>query len=570
MKAPRLRPGVMRFVERSGLAIRGVGTVIYAFGNCRIDSTRFEILRDGRPMAVEPQVLELLIALVEQRERVVSKDALLEKVWKRRIVSDTTLSSRIKSARQVIGDDGTRQDLIRTIHGRGFRFVGEVTVTPGSPAPAPPAPAVPVATERPATHYARSGDVHVAYQLFGSGPVNLVLAPGFVSHIENYWDSPAMSRWLGGLGGIGRVAMFDKRGTGLSDRVSALPGVDERMDDLRAVMDAAGFETAYLIGASEGGSLTAVYCAHHPERCDGLILYGAFAQFKHWFRDAAALQVLYDYIEAAWGSGQSLAMFAPSVVGDPEFLNWWGKFERLGATPGSAVALMKMNSRIDISDVLPTIQVPTLVLHVANDVLIDPQAGRDLAAQIPGAQHIELPGSDHLPFVGETAQRTVEEIARFVQRPRGERRPEHVLGTVLLLMAAGTWPAESIASEVEQDLRGFNATRIGAVPRGAVAMFDGPTRALECALAVSRRLSRARLGHRIAVHTGQIAPRVDGLQGRAMDIARDVIAHAETDEILVSRTVNDLVAGTGVAVEHRGEHELPSIGEAWHLYRVLT
>jgi DNA-binding winged helix-turn-helix (wHTH) protein/esterase/lipase len=544
--------------------------VVYEFGSFRIDTSRFEIARDGRLLPVEPQVLELLIALIEQRDRVVSRDALLQKVWKDRIVSDTTLSSRIKTARQLIGDDGTRQEFIRTIHGRGFRFVGPVQVASASLAHTLE-PAARGASERPSTRYARSGDIHVAYQLFGGGPVNLVLAPGFVSHIDNYWDSAPLSRWLGGLGRLARVAMFDKRGTGLSDRVSTLPGMDERMDDLRAVMDGAGFATATIMGVSEGGSLAALYCAHHPARSDGLILYGSFAQFKHWLPDAASLQNLFDYIETDWGSGKSLPQFAPSFCDDPELVRWWGKFERLGATPGSAIALMKMNSQIDISDVLPTIQVPTLVIHVENDVLIDIQAGRELAARIPGAQYVELQGSDHLPFVGANAPRTLEAIARFLNRPRSGQRSDRALATVLLLQpgtGCNTAALDPGASAVASELQRFGATRICAQSPGAAAMFDGPARALECAVAISLRLQAANVDHRLAVHTGQVRLAGD-LAGNAMDIARDVIARAGNNEILVSRTVNDLVAGSGIALEDRGGFDLPSIDQRWHLFRVV-
>jgi pimeloyl-ACP methyl ester carboxylesterase len=544
--------------------------VIYTFGDYRIDSSHFEIACAGRALAVEPQVLELLIMLIDNRDHVVSKDELLEKIWKGRIVSETTLSSRIKTARQVIGDDGTRQDYIKTIHGRGFRFVGDVKVEAGAPAAASEPPRS-TAVERPVTRYAHSGDIHVAYQLFGRGPVKLIMAPGFVSHIDNYWDSPELSRWLEQLGAVARVAMFDKRGTGLSDRVNSLPGMDERMDDLRAVMDAVGFDTAFIMGISEGGSLATLFAAHHPARCDGLILYGSFAQFKHWFPDEASLQMLFDYIETDWGSGKSLPQFAPSVGDDPDFVRWWGKFERLGATPGSAISLMRMNSQIDISDVLPSIQVPTLVIHVADDVLIDVQAGRDLAAAIPGAQYVELPGTDHLVCVGANADRIIDAVANFLEHPQPREKPSRVLATILLVQS-GTKPAAEIpeteAAAIKEEFKGFRATRVSAQPCGVAATFDGPARALECALAVSRSLSKLGFDHRIGVHTGEISAETGALAGTAMNISSDVAKRAKKNEILVSRTVNDLVAGSGVALTDRGEFALPSINQSWHLFRV--
>jgi pimeloyl-ACP methyl ester carboxylesterase len=545
--------------------------VIYQFGDYQIDTARFEIARAGRTLAVEPQVLELLIVLIENRDHVVSKDEVFGKIWKGRIVSDTTLSSRIKTARQLIGDTGARQQYIKTIHGRGFRFVGNVETKAAAP-PAPAAETPKSATpERPVTRYARSGDIHVAYHLFGNGPINLILAPGFVSHIDNYWDNPPLNRFLHRLGELARCAIFDKRGTGLSDPVSSLPGMDERMDDLRAVMDAAGFETAFVMGISEGGSLATLFAAHHPDRCDGLILWGAFARFKHWLPDEAALQRWFDYFESDWGSGKSLPLFAPSVGNDPEFVRWWGKFERLGATPGAVIALMRMNSRIDIFDVLPSVQVPTLVLHVANDVLIDVQGGRDLAARIPGAKYVEFPGVDHLPMVGENPDRIINAVAPFLEHTKQRGESNRILATILLVCfdpkARGGLP-EHDAQRIKQHLQRFRATRISSQPDHLAATFDGPARALECAVSVSRLLRERGHDCRLAVHTGEV--RFDGgaIEGTAVNIACDVADRARHNEILVSRTVNDLVAGSGIALQDRGEFALPSINQTWHLFQV--
>lgn len=543
--------------------------MIYRFGDYRIDTTRFELAYRGRALAVEPQVLELLILLIDNRDQVLTRDEILNRVWKGRVVSDTTLSSRIKTARQMIGDDGTRQGCIRTIHGRGFRFVGEVE---SEETPAPAAAGAPATAPRPVTRYARSGDTHIAYQLFGTGPVNLVLAPGFVSHIDNYWDNPAFHRWLTRLGRMARVAMFDKRGTGLSDRVSALPGMDERMDDLRAVMDAAGFDSACIMGISEGGSLATLFTAYHPARCDSLILYGSFAQFRHWFADQAKLQILFDYIESDWGSGQSLPWFAPSVAGDAEFIRWWGKFERLGATPGAVLSLMQMNSRIDISHVLPSIQVPALVIHVTDDVLIDIEGGRELAAHIPNARYVELPGRDHLPMT-ENADRILDAVEDFLGRAPSRARPSRVLATIVLLRPAADGPGtldEDTACAIRETLLRFRASRVSSRADRVAATFDGPARALEGAVAVSHELHQKGLPHRIGVHTGEVGFEAGMPEGTAMDIAADVTAHARRNEILASRTVNDLVAGSGIALSDRGAFPIPAIGREWHLFRVGT
>ena len=229
------------------------------------------------------------------------------------------------------------------------------------------------------------------------------MVPGFISHIENYWDEPNLARWLRKVGSFARVILFDKQGTGLSDRSSKVPGMDERMDDVRAVMDEVGVDQAALFGISEGGSLATLFAASHPERSKALILYGAFAQFKSWFPTQEALEGLFQYIDSAYGSGESMPMFTPSMTEDPAFKEWWGKFERLGASPGAAKKIMRLNSQIDITDILPSVKVPTLVIHRADDVTVNVQGGRLLAERIPNAKYVELPGVDHLPMVGENS-----------------------------------------------------------------------------------------------------------------------------------------------------------------------
>jgi pimeloyl-ACP methyl ester carboxylesterase len=266
---------------------------------------------------------------------------------------------------------------------------------------------------QPVTRYTKSGDVHVAYQVFGEGPVNLVIAPGFVSNIDHYWNEPEYARWLLHLASFARVVMFDKRGTGMSDQVTELPGLDQRIDDLRAVMDAASMEHAAVLGISEGGSMAALFAATYPERCRALVLYGAFASFKHWDPGGEALQGYLGYIDQAWGSGGSLLVFAQSRANDPAFQRWWGQYERLGANPRAATAPVSMISQIDISNIVPTIRVPTLVIHRTQDALIRVEAGRFLAQCISNACYLELPGTDHLVFVGDNAAEIADAIEEF-------------------------------------------------------------------------------------------------------------------------------------------------------------
>jgi len=243
----------------------------------------------------------------------------------------------------------------------------------------------------PSTRYAKSGNVHVAYQVFGEGNIDLVFVPGFISNIENYWEEPSFARWLRKLTGFARVITFDKRGTGLSDRVEVLPTMDERMDDVRAVMDATGSKRAAVFGLSEGGSLATLFAAHYPERCQALVLCGAFAKFSSWFPTAEKLNAFYDYVEKDWGTGANIASWAPAKKDDPAFREWWARRERISASPAAVVALMRMNSMIDISGILPYVRVPTLVIHRTQDPVVNVEGGRQLAKSIPNARLLELP-----------------------------------------------------------------------------------------------------------------------------------------------------------------------------------
>jgi pimeloyl-ACP methyl ester carboxylesterase len=432
----------------------------------------------------------------------------------------------------------------------------------------------------PVTRYAKSGDVHVAYQEFGDGPVNIVFVPGFISHIDNYWSHPNVVRWLERLGSFARVVMFDKRGTGLSDHVGELPGMDERMDDVRAVMDAVGMERAALFGVSEGGSLAAMFAAHHPTRCDALIVYGAFAQFTSWFPTQEALEGLISYIDTDWGTGNSLPWFAPTSEGDVAFQEWWGRFERLGANPGAAIKLMRMNSQIDITGILSSIHVPTLVIHRTGDTLIDFDGGVLLAERIPNAQLVELPGPDHLPFVGEDPLRIVDEIEQFLTGATTEPIVDRVLATLLFTdivdstVTAGTvgderWRNLLYAhdSAVRSEIARFRGTEIKNTGDGFLATFDAPARAIRCALSICEAVRAVGLEVRAGLHTGEIHL-VDGdVKGISVHIASRVADLAGPREVIVSRTVKDLVAGSGVTLEPYGTHSLKGVPDQWELFR---
>jgi pimeloyl-ACP methyl ester carboxylesterase len=351
---------------------------------------------------------------------------------------------------------------------------------------------------QPVTQYARSGDVHVAYQAFGDGPINLVLVPGFVSNVENYWDQPDLARFLTRLASYARVVTFDKRGTGGSDRVSELPGLDVRMDDLRAVMDAAGIEQAALLGISEGAPLSILFAATYPHRCRALVLYGSFSRFSYWFATDEALAAFFGYVEKAWGTGGSIQKFAPSRANDSAFQRWWGRNERLGASPAAVTALMRMNSQIEIGGVLPAVRVPTLVIHRTGDQVVNVAGGRDVAAKIPGARLAEFPGSDHLFYVGENADDISDAIEEFLTGARGSAVADRVLATVLFTDIVGsTEKAASLGDRrwrallddhhamVRGILTRFRGHEVKTTGDGFLATFDGPARGVRCARAIA-------------------------------------------------------------------------------------
>jgi class 3 adenylate cyclase len=425
----------------------------------------------------------------------------------------------------------------------------------------------------PATRYAKSGNVHIAYQVFGSGPNDLVFVPGFISHIENYWEHPDLARYLLRLAAFSRVIMFDKRGTGLSDPVAAMPSLEQRMDDVRAVMDAAGSESATLLGVSEGGALAALFAATYPQRCQRLVIYGTFARFPI---TAEALNPLFKYIDQAWGNGRSLRAFAPSRQTDPAMQQWWGRFERLGASPAAVIAVLQMAAETDISDVLSSIRVPTLVVHCKGDTLIPIECGRFLAQNIPDARFIELPGQDHLFFLHEQIGDFIEE---FLTGSVSVAATERVLATVLFTDIVGsTARAEQLGdrrwrdlldfhhASVRRELARYRGSEVKSLGDGFLATFDGPARAVRCARAITEAIRPLEIQVRCGLHTGEIEITGNDVQGIAVHIASRVSALAGASEILVSRTVKDLVAGSGLHFEERGRHALKGLREPMELY----
>jgi class 3 adenylate cyclase/alpha-beta hydrolase superfamily lysophospholipase len=428
----------------------------------------------------------------------------------------------------------------------------------------------------PVTRYAKSGEVHIAYQVFGDGAIDLVFVPGFISHIENYWEHPDLARWLLRLGTFARVIMFDKRGTGLSDPVSEMPSLDMRMDDVRAVMDAAASKSAALLGVSEGGGLAALFAATYPERCQRLVLYGTFARFPI---SDEVLKPLIKYIDRAWGSGVSLPVWAPSRRSDQAMQQWWGRFERLGGSPAATVAVLRMAAETDVRGVLSSIRVPTLVIHCKDDTLIPVECGRFIAQTIPGAQWIELAGQDHLFFIHEQIGDFVEE---FLTGSVSEAESHRVLATVLFTDIVGsTARAEQVGDKHWHDLLGahhatvrrelarYRGREVKSLGDGFLATFDGPARAVRCACAIADAVRLLGIEVRCGLHTGEIETGDNDVLGIAVHIASRISASAVAGEVLVSRTVKDLVSGSGLQFSERGKHSLKGLQDPMELYATV-
>lgn len=432
----------------------------------------------------------------------------------------------------------------------------------------------------PEVRYARSGGVRIAYQEVGSGPLDLVLVPGFISNLDHAWDNHEFAHFLGRLAAFSRLILFDKRGTGLSDRTERLPTLEERMDDVRAVMDAVACERAALLGVSEGGAMSMLFAATYPDRTRALVLYGTYAHTPSWALPPDRAADFAGLIERSWGTGQSLAAFAPSKAADEGFRRWWARFERLGASPSAALALIRMNREIDIRHVLPSIRVPTLVLHRAGDRRVEAEAGRMLARSIPGARYVALPGIDHLPWIGD-ADRLVGEVEEFLTGSRPAAEVDRVLTTVLFTDIVGSTERAAALGDrrwgrlleqhdevLRREIARFRGRAVKTLGDGFLATFDGPARAVRCACAMAEAVRPLGLELRAGVHTGEVELAADDVHGIAVHIAARVAGLAAAGEVLVSSTVRDLVAGSGLGFRDCGSHALKGLPEELRLFRV--
>jgi class 3 adenylate cyclase len=442
----------------------------------------------------------------------------------------------------------------------------------------------------PETRYARTADgVSIAYQVVGRGPRDLVWVPGWVSHLEAAWEEPTMARFFERLATFSRLILFDKRGTGLSDRVpeKELPTLETRMDDMRSVCDAVGSEQAALLGVSEGAPLCVLFAATYPERTTGVILFGGYARRMQapdypWGASADAHAAFMEEMARDWGGPVGLEMRAPSRANDPRFRDAWARYLRLGASPAAVLALSRMNAEIDVRSILPTVHASTLVLHRTGDRAISVEAGRHLAQGIADASFVELPGDDHLPWVGD-ADAVLGEIEHFLTGAQPRPEAHRVLATVLFTDIVGSteqlsgfgdarWK-ETLAAHDDRakaQIERHHGTYVNSTGDGFLATFDGPARAVRCAQAIADAVRPLGLEIRAGCHTGEIEIGDGTVAGIAVHIGARVAALAGAGQVLVSSTVKDLVAGSGLAFEDAGEHELKGVPGRWHLYAVVS
>lgn len=596
---------------------------LYEFGPFRLSPGERLLTRDGQPVQLTPKAFETLLLLVRNSGHVLGKDRLMQELWPDSFVEETNLAQNISQLRKALGEGKNDLKFIETVPKLGYRFVMPVMeLRHGLPVqsglimrertrarilieeepdtlPPPEAggpiiniTAQPAASLSPApalirrtleTRYAQSGEVNIAYQVLGDGPIDLVFVMGWVSHLDYFWEEPSFAYFLNRLASFARLIVFDKRGTGLSDRVplNQLPTLEQRMDDVRAVMDAVGSERAVLCGVSEGGPMCSLFAATYPEKTTALVMIGTYARRLRdkdypWGPTAEERELFFEEIQNHWGGPLGIEERAPSLAHDERFRQWWATYLRMGASPGAALALTRMNAEIDIRRVLPSIRVPTLVIHRSDDALLRVEEGRYIASQIPGAKFVELPGEDHLPFVGDQ-DAILDEIEEFLTGMRHAPEYDRVLATVLCVRLSHP-PAET-TSDPEwldtcerfynffcREIELFRGRVSEITAAGLLATFDGPARAIRCAATINESALRLGLAVQSGVHTGECDLLGDKVGGLAVTLGMQIAAEAAPHEVLVSSTVRDLVAGSGLSFTERGLYNLPGVAEEWRLF----
>ena len=438
----------------------------------------------------------------------------------------------------------------------------------------------------PPVQYARCGDLNIAYQVMGTGSHDVVLVPGWISNIELFWDEPTVARFLERLASFSRLILFDKRGTGLSDRFSGAPSLELRMDDLRAVLDAVGSNKATLFGYSEGGAMSMLFAATYPERVASLAMAGCFpyrrvdADFP-FGRTEEAVEAQVKACEEGWGGPVGCDLRCPSRVGDERYRQWWARFLRMSASANVAVALTRLNYDIDVRNLLGSIRVPTLLLHSVGDLATVVGASRYMASRIPSAKLVEFPGADHMPWLSD-ADGMLDEIEEFVTGTKSAVAIDRVLATVMFTDIVGaTEKAAKLGDHSWRDLLGahhalvrkelarFRGHEVDTAGDGFLATFDGPARAIRCARSIADAVRTIGIEIRAGLHTGECELMGEKIGGLAVHIGARIAALANGGEVLVSSTVKDLVAGSGLAFEERGLQQLKGVPGEWATFAVV-
>ena len=426
------------------------------------------------------------------------------------------------------------------------------------------------------TLYALSGDVHIAYQVLGAGPIDVVWT-GSITHLELMWDQPEIARRMRRMARFARVILFDRRGVGLSDRIAGVPSLEARVEDMVAVLDAANSTRACVLGFSDGAPVGILFASEHPDRTESLILLDGAPSFDYV---TAPVQALAGEIEGNWGRDVGLELWAPSMAGDDAFRQWWGRYQRVATSPGGALDLLRSAREADVRHLLPLIQQPTLVIHRAGDRVVDVEAGRMMAEQIPGARYVELPGEDHFPW-GRDGDRVFDEMEEFLTGARSTPESDRVLLTVLFTdivdssrrateLGDARWREllEQHNRVVRRILATYRGVEVDTAGDGFLATFDAPGRALRCALAIREALKDLGLQMRAGLHTGEAEVAPGSVRGIAVHIGSRVMAAARPGQILASSTVHDLTAGSGVTFGKGGMHDFKGIDGHWKLHTV--
>ncbi|MEP6848681.1 MAG: alpha/beta fold hydrolase [Acidobacteriota bacterium] len=586
---------------------------VYRFGVFSVDPDE-RLLFDGSDViSLTPKAFDTLLFLLENVGHVLSKEEIMERVWAESFVEENNLAQNISILRRSLGESSGGPKFIETVPKRGYRFVApvefgdavetdsvtierihttlsfdeeiEIDEADDTIRLAGTASAVELPEFRPETRYVLNGDVNIAYQVVGNGPIDIVFVMGWVSHLEYFWKHHLFASFLSRLASFSRLILFDKRGTGLSDRVpiNELPTLEQRMEDVHAVMDAVGSDRAVLIGVSEGGPMCSLFAATYPEKTSALVMIGTYAKRIRdedypWAPTEDKREAFFDLMQRDWGKPVGIEERAPSMAEDPEFRDWWATYLRMGASPGAAVALTKMNAEIDVREVLPSVRVPTLVVHRSGDLCLKVEEGRFVASKIPGCKYVELGGIDHLPFVGEQDE-ILQEIEKFVTGVRFAGEYDRVLATVMSIKIVDaveeaarrgdeSWTKlfENSREYVRRQLELFRGKQVSYDATGVLAAFDGPARAIRCAAAITE--SAVRLGVRVktGLHTGECDVVENVYSGFAVELAKNIANESGEGTILVSRTVKDLVAGSGLSFSEVGVGEFEDVEGEWRLF----